>query len=74
MTGGSRASTLNRSVLTNSTSSAVASPYNPKVVGSIIAQSKVANHKTISEEEMDFLVKIRTVVVDRRIINASPEG
>ena len=74
MTGGSRESTLNRRVLTNSTSSAVASPYNPKVVGSIIAQSKVANHKTISEEEMDFLVKIRTVVVDRRLINASPEG
>jgi hypothetical protein len=58
MTGGSRASTLNRSVLTNSTSSAAASPHSPSVVGSIIAQSKVADFKTISDEGEDvFLVK-----------------
>ena len=58
MTGGSRASTLNRSVLTNSTSSAVASPYNPKVVGSIIAQGKVADFEKISGQgEVVFLVK-----------------
>jgi hypothetical protein len=58
MTGGSRASTLNRSVLTNSTSNAAASPYSPSVVGSIIAQSKVADLKTISGEgELVFLVK-----------------
>jgi hypothetical protein len=58
MTGGSRASTLNRSLLTNSTSSAAASPYSPSVVGSIIAQDKVVDVKTISGEgEVVFSVE-----------------
>lgn len=72
MTGGSRGSILNRSVLTNSTSSAAASPYNPSVVGSIIARSKVTDPKTISDEEkVVFVAKGRTIVVDKRLFHAN---